>query len=452
MLLGYKCAAVVPAMPLLAGWGSASLQVGGHGSNQRGGNVHMSLLATNQSCCRWARDHRGHAFRGHGQQSNRGGYLASMMNESACRAAGFRYWSHHAAKGECRLCDVCTLRPEDGFLSYGEDRTYVSRLLDDIVLSQLPDLNGSYSAQLYGREGRTPPVADLRIVWLPLVSRLRLRPRGASPEGSAAIAATPPEFTTAMKEQLLELYDRREVGGGLHPEAQRRFEQLKAAKAAAGLAAAARYKQGVLRESEEQEVGWAAFHNESWCADRGGTPERPLFWSPYKERNAVWIHKPSFQHVHATGSWVEVVHCRRGELSWKEADFWVYEAPGSGFSLNLGRTTVASSFSMAAWLLTSARLRAGLDSIQIPNRLEYYSPEPRFEIVMLNNHSERTDLLDLQGVKCGRWPYLRDCDAADRERVAYMCDGRLREHSAYTNPAEQCRASKCYLAGERVHC
>ena len=113
---------------------------------------------------------------------------------------------------------------------------------------------------------------------------------------------------------------------------------------------------------------------------------------------------------------------------------------------------MASSFSMAAWLLTSARLRAGLDSIQIPNRLEYYSPEPRFEIVMLNNHSERTDLLDLQGVKCGRWPYLRDCDAADRERVAYMCDGRLGEHSAYTNPAAQCRASKCYLAGERVHC
>ena len=43
-------------------------------------------------------------------------------------------------------------------------------------------------------------------------------------------------FTRALREQdeLLELYDRREARGGvLHPEAQRRFEQLKAAKAAA---------------------------------------------------------------------------------------------------------------------------------------------------------------------------------------------------------------------------
>ena len=49
-------------------------------------------------------------------------------------------------------------------------------------------------------------------------------------------------FTRALREQdeLLELYDRREARGGvLHPEAQRRFEQLKAAKAAAARSSSA---------------------------------------------------------------------------------------------------------------------------------------------------------------------------------------------------------------------
>ena len=54
--------------------------------------------------------------------------------------------------------------------------------------------------------------------------------------GEAAFPAVvaPPEFTLAMKDELLELYDQRDASGELHGEAQRRFEQLRVLKAAAG--------------------------------------------------------------------------------------------------------------------------------------------------------------------------------------------------------------------------
>jgi len=82
-------------------------------------------------------------------------------------------------------------------------------------------------------------------------------PASTSASAPSAAASAPPEFSVAMRDELLslprhrrarrfftralreqdellELYDRREARGGvLHPEAQRRFEQLKAAKAAA---------------------------------------------------------------------------------------------------------------------------------------------------------------------------------------------------------------------------
>jgi len=59
-------------------------------------------------------------------------------------------------------------------------------------------------------------------------------PASTSASTPSAAASAPPEFSAALRDELLELYDRREACGGvLHPEAQRRFEHLKAAKAAA---------------------------------------------------------------------------------------------------------------------------------------------------------------------------------------------------------------------------
>ncbi|EOD04081.1 hypothetical protein EMIHUDRAFT_466286 [Emiliania huxleyi CCMP1516] len=88
-------------------------------------------------------------------------------------------------------------------------------------------------------------------------------PASTSASVPSAAASAPPEFSVAMRDELLslprhrrarrfftralreqdellELYDRREARGGvLHPEAQRRFEQLKAAKAAAARSSSA---------------------------------------------------------------------------------------------------------------------------------------------------------------------------------------------------------------------
>jgi hypothetical protein len=89
------------------------------------------------------------------------------------------------------------------------------------------------------------------------------------------------------------------------------------------------------------------------CKYSSGYPWRPflvaldLFANP---QNAMWVswERETYRGFPvANNSWVEVTHCsqsrnlRRG-YAWQFGPMWLYPAPGSGVSINVGRTVVMS--------------------------------------------------------------------------------------------------------------
>ena len=65
----------------------------------------------------------------------------------------------------------------------------------------------------------------------------------------------------------------------------------------------------------------------------------------------MWVHQPAVSTAAAQDSWVEVLHCanepsgkERLLTGWKYAPAWFYAAPGSGVSINVGRTRVVASW------------------------------------------------------------------------------------------------------------
>ena len=98
------------------------------------------------------------------------------------------------------------------------------------------------------------------------------------------------------------------------------------------------------------------------CQLAARPPWRPLvsavdvaFANP---RDALWLYRPIRREAVPNGSWVEVTHCadRRplrlsGMPAWKYHPMWLYEAPGSGVSVNVGRTLAVDSYEEAAALL-----------------------------------------------------------------------------------------------------
>jgi len=96
-------------------------------------------------------------------------------------------------------------------------------------------------------------------------------------------------------------------------------------------------------------------------------PERPFFFGIDIQANppdALWIGAASAVAM-PSGAWVEIVHCsmpaptKPGVLwpGWKMLPLWMYVAPGSGVSINIGRTHVADGYGAAVHLL--ARLFTG---------------------------------------------------------------------------------------------
>lgn len=158
--------------------------------------------------------------------------------------------------------------------------------------------------------------------------------------------------------------------------------------------------------------------------------------------DTVWIHRSRNAQPLPNHSWAEIVHCSAGPAAATNYrgilyPMWAYGAPGSGLSVNLGRTLVASSFEHAIVILhqiygevradgngtvptsLSTDLLTRYDSIQIVKHLEYFSNEIRHEIVMLHRREyERIDgLSDLgAGFMCGRYPKLFPCRVEDYAR------------------------------------
>ena len=170
--------------------------------------------------------------------------------------------------------------------------------------------------------------------------------------------------------------------------------------------------------------------------------------------------------------------------------FWL--APGSGVSINLGRTVAVHTWSDAANLLfaltgsethvkpgqrcaTAApggpfgRRAALPDSVQILQpRTEYFSREPRHEILWLG-HSECEALRhDTPGVRCGRSPHLFPCtpnssalrfmarcrpaaQPAFSPRVRHALGGEREGALDRFRPSSPCSASACHRAEDGAY-
>ena len=223
------------------------------------------------------------------------------------------------------------------------------------------------------------------------------------------------------------------------------------------------------------------------CSINSRPPFQPLYYGHDMVATPVdtlWIHPTSMPAPAANYSWVEVTHCpRRNHVS----AMWLYAAAGSGVSINVGRTLVISRVKQAkqllgalflersfsdvhpscsntsaaeieaggleadpyvtsalgefgdehsgTWLDNKARaflvadaITRGFDSLQILSNVEFYSNEPRHEIIMLKfSECQSIDALGLPGVmQCGKFPHLRACGSgSDALARLAECNGGL---------------------------
>ena len=164
--------------------------------------------------------------------------------------------------------------------------------------------------------------------------------------------------------------------------------------------------------------------------------------------DAMWVHQPRLPFAQ-NNSWVEIVHCpkppgknERG-LRWMYLPMWGYVAPGSGVSVNVGRTRVMPTFDAlvhvlhkifpgrlspadrnatgcageAAHVLRRPPGYEGIDSLQA-DHTEGWARGLRREIVLIRP-AECTQLVPADaGVRCGRHPHLRQCAEEDLARMS----------------------------------
>lgn len=208
---------------------------------------------------------------------------------------------------------------------------------------------------------------------------------------------------------------------------------------------------------------------------RAAAARTPFFWGfdmAHSPLSMLWIQRDRPPRPLVSGEWAEVTHCgaqSSAELRQRRVEryrglrtpFWAYGAPGSGVSINVGRTLVASNWSHAVELLHGAfgqrdahgrgtsptaggrALLAAYTSVQIVNHNEFYAGSaPRHEIVMLHwREWESLAALATAGtrdaaalsrpppaesVRCGRHPHLFACGTAHLRRFAHCGNGAIR--------------------------
>lgn len=218
------------------------------------------------------------------------------------------------------------------------------------------------------------------------------------------------------------------------------------------------------------------------CRYNSRPPHQPLYWmhdTSANPKDAVWIHKPRGADI-AVGnhSWIEVTHCPQNILAPQGsnsigAPMWLYVAPGSGVSLNVGRTLALTSYRAVRRLLEEAfslgsnrschggMQRANLppghplesiDTIQVLGHKEYFSAERRHEIVDLR--AGECDILQASTksairaggatVACGREPHLFQCEPPALRRVT-ECESHesnVLTYRALRGP--RCGSNSCY--------
>jgi len=300
-----------------------------------------------------------------------------------------RFYSYSVRPASCILCTQCELVADAAFSSVGRflaSTTSLRHVAPTMVNAEMlePFLQGNYSIALYGSPWRVN-ISTLRIVWLSLL-----------PDAALISLA--------------------KMGGA--------------------------------------------------CRLNAEPPWQPLYFMHDVVNNpidALWVHSYRRAEPVPSHGWVEVTHCaRRNHIS----ALWLYAAPGSGVSVNVGRTIVVHSVGQAKEMLASLFLERsfsslppqcrtagagpgsladdptvlrqlglfedengawldrktigfnqthaaldGIDSLQVVHNVEYYSREPRHEIILLH-HSECQPLDDLEDtgtVMCGIEPWLHRC-------------------------------------------
>lgn len=189
-----------------------------------------------------------------------------------------------------------------------------------------------------------------------------------------------------------------------------------------------------LRRLADVGIGW-----------RDAEPGTPFYWARdtyHLIANAVWTTE-AFVHSKAVENhgWAEITHCpseggSHTDTPWGFSAAWAYVAPGSGVSVNVGRTLVLEQNDFFAALrraypegslqegcterwrqLNDTNFRSYIrdpllrqyDSIQLVSHKEYFSAERRHEIVLFRYGECQRFNEATRGLRCGRHPHFVDC-------------------------------------------
>lgn len=255
------------------------------------------------------------------------------------------------------------------------------------------------------------------------------------------------------------------------------------------------------------------------CKYESGYPWRPFFMALDIFANpvdAMWV---SWERATLAGfpvankSWVEVTHCSQGrgsvgksKYAWQFGPMWLYAAPGSGVSINVGRTVVMSHADAARLLRrvypsalecacepqcefglkpeskipvkngsscithftrsleaegsnklkslqkytrcwTREAVIAELDTIQIFDHVEYFGRERRHEIVRLRHAGECSTLTpDTPQLMCGRFPHLSHCPPNSTVlRRINRCGSSAHSLSQHVGAAVNATGGRCQM-------
>jgi hypothetical protein len=290
------------------------------------------LISSSERCCARYGSFGAWALEGHGMLAHsRRAIFTAVPDARACgekcmALKNCRFYSHDSEQ-RCFLCRSCELRPAAP--SSAEERREISnQALRSARRRRLP-------------RGWLEPLAPVNVSsWTISRARWVRRAAVAAPVDRLWRLLNASNYTAA-------LYG---PGGSLPPSLLLRVVWLH------------------LMSSEA--IG--ELSKASVCQASPKPPERPFFsWIGIKENpwNAVWISRHFPRTAALSHAWVEVTHCalpapKRTEEAhthtwpaWKQQPMWLHAAPGSGVSINIGRTHIVQTYEEAALLM--ARLLPG---------------------------------------------------------------------------------------------
>lgn len=446
-------------------------------------NSGFSKLHSDAACCSWTPRLHGLAFTGYGRQLNDTLKKLSLRScEKACsRNRACAFFSHsgtfveHRRSGAnvthsslCRLCAACDLQAGVGAIgsSRGSRGKYRQPFISFARYSKKPTTadikmvgplepysgvsilarldvylqHSNYSGQLYSSPHATAQMRSLRIIWLSLL-----------PPPARALITSIGVCKLSAQPPLQPLFAPIGIGAQISPS------------------------------------------DSVWIAHRGRAESIP------------------------SDGWAEVTHCpgwadhaateRNGSANsmhwhapWLAAPMWLYVASGSGVSINVGKTLALDSYEALADLLSRCHfwsippsppppkgdvvdvaaatgstsscgvqreLRrrdeltcpselAGLDSVQVLRHYEFFSSEPRHELVMLRYDNCKALGPSTPGVMCGRAPdALHRCGASAAGKAALrrlstctkcqLCGrGNAHDVQLLTTKHGRCASSACW--------